>query len=241
MADWDAPEAPYRQIYESLRERIETEQLKPGDRLPSARALMDEFAAASHTVQRAIRALRDAQLVKSIPNRGVYVRERPLTVERSATYTKAPEPGEPSRYGAKSKLIALEPVPAPAYIAERLGIERGTEVLLRRRLMERDGTPVEIVASYYPMEIAAGTELSSEAPLKGGSPAALERLGYPAERTTEWVFARLPLQAEVSLLRIAPTTPMLRLLRTVFAEDGRPVEAIEMVMDGERNVLRYDL
>lgn len=241
MADWDAPEAPYRQIYESLRERIETEQLKPGDRLPSARVLMDEFGAASHTVQRAIRALRDAQLVKSVPNRGVYVRERPLTVERSVTYTKAPQPGEPSRYKAKSVLIALEPVAAPAYIAERLGVERGTEVLLRRRLMERDGKPVEIVASYYPMDIAAGTELAADAPLKGGSPAALERLGFAAERTTEWVFARLPLQAEAALLRVPPTTPMLRLLRAVFAVDGRPVEAIEMVMDGERNVLRYDL
>ena len=241
MPEWDTPETPYKNIYETLRELIETEVLKPGDKLPSNRALMEEYGAASHTVQRAIRALKDSRLVETVPNSGTTVRGRPQTVERSAAYTAAPTPGTPVPYKAKSRIIYLGPVSAPSYVAERMDIEPGETVLLRRRVMERDGMPVEIVSSYYPMAVAEGTELAEAAPLRGGSPAALERLGVPSERTAEWVYTRLPLKSEVEILRLAPNNPVLRLLRSVLASAGRPVEVIEMIMDGERNVLRYDM
>lgn len=241
MPRWDAPETLSKQIYESLREQIETEALPPGETVPPIRQLMGDFGAASHTVQRAIRDLRDAGLVVTSPSSKTVVRDRPKLVERSIVYTRAAAPGETIDYGAKTELLQLEEVPARPYIAELLDVPDGTPVLLRRRLMRRDGRPVEIVASYYPAEVARGTELAKEKPLKGGSPGALKRLGYECAKSPEWVHARLPLRSETQLLQMSPLSPVLRLLRAVRTVDGRPVEAMEMVMQGDGVVLFYDL
>ncbi len=241
MAEWDAPDTPYRQIVEALREKIETEELVPGDKLPPNRALMHQFSAGSQTVQRAVRILREAGLVESRGTSGVFVRRPPQAIQRSASFTKAPAPGERVPYKATSHILHLGLVPARPYVADRLGVDVGEAVFLRRRLMMRDGLPVEIVSSFYPASLAEGTELASEKSLTGGSPAALERLGFACVKTTEWVFTRMPLREEIELLQITGNAPVLRLLRVVFAAGDRPVEVIEMIMDGKRNVLRYDM
>lgn len=241
MPQWDAPMTLSKQIYESLREKIETEELAPNATVPPIRQLMEEFGAANHTVQRAMRELRAAGLVITSPSSKTVVRDRPKLVERSIVYTRAPAQGESIDYGAKTELLQLAEVPARPYIAELLEVEAGTSVLMRRRLMRRDGVPTEIVASFYPTDIAAGTELASERPLKGGSPGALKRLGYECEKSPEWVHARLPLRSEVEILQTSPESPVLRLLRAIRTASGRPVEAIEMVMKGDDVVLFYDL
>lgn len=234
------PELPYVQIAEAMREQIETGQLKPGDKLPSNRKLMDDFSAGTQTVQRAVRALKEAGLVESRASRGVYVRPRPKSVERSANYTNAPKKGGIS-YGAKSRRLLIGPVPAVAYVAEAFGIAVDMPVMCRARLMVRDDEPIELVTSWYPMEIADGTELAEDRGLKGGSPAALERLGVGGVRSTEWVYTRLPLRNEIQLLHLTPGHPVFRILRTVFTADGRPVEVLEMILNGDQHVLRYDM
>lgn len=234
------PELPYVQIAEAIRELIETGRLKPGDKLPSNRALMADYGAGTQTVQRAVRVLKEAGFVESRASRGVFVRPRPKSVERSATYTNAPKSGKID-YGQDTLSRTVGPVPAAPYVAELLGIPDGTTVICRARVMGREGRPVELVSSFYPMDVAEGTELAADRGLKGGSPAALERLGLGGVRTTEWVYTRLPFPSEVKALGIRSDQPVFRLLRTVFAAEDRPVEALEMVMSGDANVLRYDL
>jgi GntR family transcriptional regulator len=234
------PDLPYIQIAEAMREQIETGQLKPGDKLPSNRALMDEYSAGTQTVQRAVRALKEAGLVDTRASRGVYVRPRPKSVERSANYTNAPKAGGIS-YGATSRRLSVGTIPAPPYVAEAFGFEVDTMVVRRARLMVRNDEPIELVTSWYPMDVADGTELAEDRGLKGGSPAALDRLGLGGVRSSEWVFTRLPFRSEIKLLRIAPTRPVFRILRTVFAAGDRPVEVIEMVLSGDLHVLRYDM
>jgi GntR family transcriptional regulator len=240
VTETDSPELPYIQIAEAMREQIETGQLKPGDKLPSNRALMNKWNAGSQTVQRAVRALKEAGLVETRASRGVFVRSRRKSVERSADYTNAPKKGGVS-YGAKSQRLLVGPVPAVPYVAEAFGVEVDTTVLCRARLMVRNDEPIELVTSWYPMDVADGTELAEDRGLKGGSPAVLDRLGHGGVRSSELVYTRMPLPREIKLLWLAPTTPVFRILRTVFAADDRPVEVLEMILSGDVNVLRYDM
>lgn len=241
MPQWDAPETASKQIYETLREMIETEELPPKETVPPIRQLMAQFGAASQTVQRAIRDLREAGLVTTNPSSKTIVRDRPKLIERSIVYTRAPELGRAIDYGAKTELIQLEEVPARPYVAELFAVPVGTPVQIRRRLMRRDGEPAEIVSSFYPVDIARGTELAADRPLKGGSPAALQRLGYECARAPEWVHTRLPLRSERQLLQMPSENPVLRLLRAVRVADGATIEVIEMIMKGDGVVLFYDL
>lgn len=58
--------APYQQVADSLRAKIESGALRPGDPLPSNAAIMDRFQVASSTAQRAIRTLKSEGLVESV-------------------------------------------------------------------------------------------------------------------------------------------------------------------------------
>lgn len=236
------PELPYIQIAEGIREQIETGQLKPGDKLPSNRTLMEKYGAGTQTVQRAVRTLKEAGLVETRASRGVYVKAQRKKVERSADFTNAPKGGNID-YGVKTKRLSVGEVPAPQYVAEEFGFDVDTPVVRRARLMLMpiSEEPVELVTSYYPMDVAAGTELARDRGLRGGSPAALERIGLEVVRSRELVYTRLPLPSEIQHLNLNPGHPVFRILRTLFVADGRPVEVMEMVRSGDGYVLRYDL
>lgn len=62
-------EPPYRQIANELRDRITAGQLKPGDRLPSARQITQEWGVAIATATRVLATLRQAGLAE--PRTGV--------------------------------------------------------------------------------------------------------------------------------------------------------------------------
>ncbi len=63
----------YQQIAEALRQDILTERLKPGQRLPSLRAMTARWGCTPGTVQRAYRELARQGLVISRPGQGTHV------------------------------------------------------------------------------------------------------------------------------------------------------------------------
>lgn len=103
----DAP--PYRQIASMIRRAITSDQLLPGDQLPSEAKLIEHFGVARMTVRQAIQELRTEGLVVSEHGRGVFVRAMPPIRERWPQ-----EPGVPAgtdvpdfnRWGDAAPLIA---------------------------------------------------------------------------------------------------------------------------------------
>jgi GntR family transcriptional regulator len=71
--DPTGPVAPYRQLAEILRARIESGQYRPGERIPTESELVEEFELARSTVRRAVGVLREDGLVQTVPQRGTYV------------------------------------------------------------------------------------------------------------------------------------------------------------------------
>ncbi len=66
----------YAQLAATLGERIEQGLYRPGDRLPSVRALSEEHGVSISTVQQAYRVLEDDGLVEPRPKSGYFVPER---------------------------------------------------------------------------------------------------------------------------------------------------------------------
>jgi DNA-binding GntR family transcriptional regulator len=63
-------------IAETLRERIRSGGLRPGDALPTQAVLMREFGAASLTVQKAMALLKQEGWAVSRPGKGAFVAHR---------------------------------------------------------------------------------------------------------------------------------------------------------------------
>src|SRR5262245_3535913 len=70
------PDRRFERIVEDIRTRIETGQLLPGERIPSARAITREWGVAVATATRALAVLRDEGLVSARPGVGTVVVER---------------------------------------------------------------------------------------------------------------------------------------------------------------------
>lgn len=75
---------PYVQIADDLRAAIEGGQMKPGERLPSGRALADSYGVAPMTVQHALSVLRDEGRITTWQGRGAFVTDEQPTDEPPA-------------------------------------------------------------------------------------------------------------------------------------------------------------
>ncbi|TGB14500.1 UTRA domain-containing protein [Streptomyces palmae] len=130
--------------------------------------------------------------------------------------------------------------PAPAAVAQVLGVEPGTRVCVRghRYLLERK--PVLLATSYLPADLVAGSAITEEDTGPGGIYARLAELGYRPAHFREEIRCRMPSQDEADRLELGAGTPVVHISRTAFAGDGRPVEVNEMVLDSGAYVLEYD-
>ena len=68
----DLPEPAYRQLAAILTGRIEAGEWRTGP-LPSVKAMQQEYGVGRDTVLHALRLLRDANLIFTVPKRGSYV------------------------------------------------------------------------------------------------------------------------------------------------------------------------
>jgi DNA-binding GntR family transcriptional regulator len=129
-----------------------------------------------------------------------------------------------------SRLIGAGPQLPSERVARLLRIEPGSAAVLRRRLVTLDDAPVEVSDSWYPLDIAGGTALAEERPIKGGALRALTDLGYVADRHVEEVAVVDTPEAFRSLL---PDPVVLELTRVSLTATGVPFEVAVMLMTRE--------
>jgi GntR family transcriptional regulator len=241
--------AVFRQIADRLREAIEQGRLPESERIPSETMLVEHYGVARMTVRHAIAVLQSEGLVVAEHGRGVFVRPRPpvrrLAADRFARHHreqgKAAFLAEAEEAGATPEVDSIEireERPSPE-IAARLGSPR--KVLVRRRRYLLNGRPVETATSYLPADLARGTPIAETNPGPGGIYARLEEGGHPLDHFDEELRSRMPTPAEARALRLAPGIPVIHLIRTAYATDGRAVEVCDTIMAADAYVLAYSL
>lgn len=243
---------PSRRIADHLREAIAEGEYAPGERLPSERALADQWGVARNTARQAIAFLQAEGLVEAVHGSGVYVREQPSVVTRPAHErytpghregTSGPFAAEIQRIGAtpRVEVLGISQVGPPREVVERLGIEEDEPVLCRRNRCFVDERPVQLVDTYVPRPVAAGTRLDREDPGPGGIYAELERAGWVVATIDETVTARMPDPGERERLALPPGVPLLELWHTSLDEDERPFEVTHFRLAADRKAVTYRL
>ncbi|KOG65679.1 GntR family transcriptional regulator [Streptomyces griseoflavus] len=243
------PRSLHERIAADLRDEILSGDLAPGANLPSTARLKERFDASNATVQKALQLLKDEQLVVGRAGAAVTVRDHRQRALRPAAYMAPAEPGRPYRWltevpgpgeRARSRLVEVGEVVPPADVAGVLGLAEGATAVLRRQVLSIDDEPVELVASYYPVEIARGTPITEFRKIKGGTPTLLAGLGHPPVRSVDRVSARVPTQEQYAALQLPGDLPVLRTLRVVYGEGERPIEVSVMAKAGHLYELQYE-
>ncbi|UQX00701.1 UTRA domain-containing protein [Streptomyces sp. RerS4] len=142
---------------------------------------------------------------------------------------------------AGQRIVHAGQTVAPAFVSLMLGLTDGGRVVVRRRVIELDGEPIELTDTYYPADIAAGTPLADTGKIRGGAVTLLASLGHVGVRVVEDVTARVPSDEEREQLRLCAGEPVLQLARTTYDAANRAIQADVMVMPSGRGQLRYEI
>jgi len=185
-------------------------------------------------------------LVDTRPGLGTFVRGSKPVIRVAAYLSATPRAtwqseGDSQGFHATQDIVSVATVPAPDEVAELLALAPDALTVVRRRVLRADDVPVQTSDSYYPHDIAAGTELETPGKLRGYTFAALQRLGFEIDHFRDEFHVRMPTPDEARLLRLGRGVPVMRLIRTTYAVDGRPVEVADQILAGDRYVLSYEV
>lgn len=238
----------YQQIVSDLRDQIRRGELGPGDQIPTETELMEQYEVSRNTVRKAVDTLTNAGLLDTITTKGTFVRERRPLVITATRYER--ERGVSANDAYRDELDAqgrkhraeftLQIIPATKDVADRLNIEANALVVCRRLLLYIDNRPNAIQDSYYPMDIAAGSELLNHEYIPRGTIRVLKELGHEEVRHRDEVSPRMPTEEEDRLLQLGVGVPALEWVRTAYS-DKRPVRLTWNVYAGNGIKLVYEL
>jgi GntR family transcriptional regulator len=250
------PEPIYRRIAEDLRSKIESGELGPGTPLPIELELRDAYSASRNTIRDAVKWLIGRGLVETRPGQGTYVVEKfePFITTLSGDWQidsalgggeghAAFEEVKARQRTAKAATPRVEIKQADGYVADRLQVGQGTQVISRHQKRYIDDQPWSLQTSFYPMDfvLRGATKLLEAVDIDEGTvqylgkTLELKQVGYRdlfavrAPDVNEANFFRLPDGGRVQVFVI---------LRTGFAESSGsviPFRLTESVFPADRN------
>ena len=244
------PQAKYQEIADTLRDQIDSGALRPGEQLPSEPDLVKTFDASRNTVRLAIALLTNQGLVVTRQGLGTFVNEPavPFTALLSRVRAQPAGQGAPSIHPqvsnvdaeAETSRLMVEKAPASASVADKLGISPGELVVVRRRNGTIGGVPWMMMASYFPLDVAAGTPLEQAGDIDGGSIKLLAELGHPQLGFVDEIGARMPNGREFAFFGLSTGTPVLVVNRTAYSDD-RPIRLTRYIYRGDRVRLTHEV
>jgi GntR family transcriptional regulator len=243
----------FRAIAQGLRDAITRGDYQPGDKLPSERVLANQHQAARNTAREAIAQLRREGLVTAEHGRGVFVRQKPrwmrfgrhrYSAAMRATNELGPFGSEAAAQGKTPhvEVPSIIRTTAPDHVAERLGIEPGTEVVRRENWYYADDEPVQIGVTFAPWAIVEGTPVADSADMgPGGIYSQFDDCGHVITYIREEITSRMPSSEEAEQLQVPDGVPVIDLWHTGIDANRQPFECTNFVMRADVTALDYDM
>ena len=240
----------YRGIAADLRGDISSGRLPPGSQLPTEQELRDRYKVSRNTVRLALGLLANEGVITSTPGRGTFVRDRavltyyasraeaadrPDTEKGDAYVTEVREQGR-----QPSQTFEMRIVPASLAVAQRLHVDEGEGVAVRRVMRRVNGEPWSLQDSSYPMDVAQECGLLAPYDITRGTIRVMAEHGYVEVGHVDEITTRMPTPEEAHTLDLATGVPVLMYIRTAYTKN-RPVRLTETIFAGDRNRVAYEL
>jgi GntR family transcriptional regulator len=222
----------YFQIRQSLLDRIRSEELKPGDAVPSEQAISAQFGVSRMTVRQALKSLADLGVIYSRRGKGTFVAGNKLekSFRQVLSFTE-----EMAARGASasSRVLKLRVEGADESTSDALGVPVGEKLFSLRRLRLADSVPMGIEWSRVPLRLCP--DLHKTFQPKGSLYQVLsQRYGIRVAVTDEVAEAGVADAEQARLLQIPRRSPVLLFSRISYVESGRAVEYVVSVYRGDR-------
>src|SRR5436189_188641 len=221
----NSPLPRYYQLKEIMRERVQSDEWKPGDLIPSERELSEKYGISRMTARQAITELVNEGLFYREQGKGTFVSQRKITQQliRLTGFTedikaRGQKPG--------TKVISAQMFPADETTAEKLSIDPGTLIFRLQRLRLADDEPLAIELSQINFK---GCERLLEEDLEQNSLYRLLETKYGItliEQTLGVLDTEKVNPSSTEIDRMSP----LEIVQTMNAEDERVAQAVKQVL-----------
>lgn len=231
MLKQDAITPLYVQLMEELETSIRNGVYKPGDKIMTEAEMAKEYGVSLITVRKAVGSLMEKGLVVRKQGKGTFVTKPKYSrnMKKLQSFTEMCE-----QMGVKPGAQVLENrlIMADKKVADRLGIEPGSNVVYISRLRLADGEPVQVEKSYFPLKYA----FLLEEDLNNGSmfECLKEKAGVKVASSEKMIELCRATAEEAALMDVKKGDYLLFVKSTAYDENGEPMYAGIQLINGDR-------
>lgn len=231
MLKQDAITPLYVQLMEELETSIRNGVYKPGDKIMTEAEIAKEYGVSLITVRKAVGSLMEKGLVVRKQGKGTFVTKPKYSrnMKKLQSFTEMCE-----QMGVKPGAQVLENrlIMADKKVADRLGIEPGSNVVYISRLRLADGEPVQVEKSYFPLKYA----FLLEEDLNNGSmfECLKEKAGAKVASSEKMIELCRATAEEAALMDVKKGDYLLFVKSTAYDENGEPMYAGIQLINGDR-------
>lgn len=231
MLKQDAITPLYVQLMEELETSIRNGVYKPGDKIMTEAEMAKEYGVSLITVRKAVGSLMEKGLVVRRQGKGTFVTKPKYSrnMKKLQSFTEMCE-----QMGVKPGAQVLENrlIMADKKVADRLGIEPGSNVVYISRLRLADGEPVQVEKSYFPLKYA----FLLEEDLNNGSmfECLKEKAGAKVASSEKMIELCRATAEEAALMDVKKGDYLLFVKSTAYDENGEPMYAGIQLINGDR-------
>ncbi|UOQ91945.1 GntR family transcriptional regulator [Halobacillus shinanisalinarum] len=222
----------YHQLKDIIKEKIESGEWAPGEKIPSENEMRNDFEISRNTAKKAIEDLVQEGLLDRKQGRGTFVSKPKLEQSLTGFYTFSKVMAAKGM-NPTDVIIDIEIKRVKSSIAKTLQINIKEDVVALRRLRKANNEPIILETSYIPTSLIPG--LSREDLEQYSLYDFMEKkYGVTVSKAREVFEPVLIRDYESKYLEVNEGYPALLLDRIAFNKAGRPVEFCRSIVRGDR-------
>jgi GntR family transcriptional regulator len=228
----------YVKIRKALREEIEQKSLLPGQKIPSEDELATRYGVSRMTVRQGISDLIDEGVLYRRHGVGTFVAQ-PHLVRDHSRMTSFLESAREEGLNVDVHVLIADILPAKLRVARALSITEGDLVVRIKTRRDIESIPITIHDAYVPYKLFPQLLQEDLETLHLWD--IFESYGFRVKRAIQRLEAREADEEIARLLKVDEGSPILYKERTVYLDDGTPIEFTYCYNRGDRYTLTVAL
>ena len=211
----------YRQIADTIREKIRNGKCKVGEALPTEAQLREEFSVSRVTIRQALKLLIENEELESVQGSGTYVKENKINYDiyQQSTFN---EKWAHLGVATSSNAITFEIIQPSMTMAEHLNISENDRVFHVKRIRCIEAHPITVEETWMPLYLFP--DLTLQVMEKSKYEYIEKTKGMVIDRSEQEIIPVLPSEEVSVLLQIAREQPILEKRTRSFLADGTVFE-----------------
>jgi GntR family transcriptional regulator len=229
----------YYQLANILKEKIISGEYAPMDKLPTEKQLVNSYKISRVTVRQALQALENDGLIVRKRGKGSFVKNAKLA-STPTKLTGSIEDIITMGIKTKAKVIDFSLVHPPIKVIKALNLDKDDKALKIERIRMIRNNVYSVTLNYVPADI--GSKIGIEDIVMHALYNILEqKCEVKVARGTMVIEASIADSRIASLLNVMSGSPLLKIERTIFDSDDRPVDYVEVLYRADRYHYTVDL